>query len=261
MSAFTADELRRAVEGNELVLMYHPQVDMRTGRAVAAEAGLRWRHPKRGLLHALAFVDAVPPAALSRTYMAWILRTAAGQMARWRASGVGLERVTVNTWPEDLVPELAHRALAAAAEARIEPSALEIEITPAARFDDVTVDCVKRLREAGVRVALDDFGDGELRLAALRDATFDVIKVPMTFVRESQGPFADAVIRSAVEVARALGALVVAEGVETIAMRDRVLGLGCDIGQGYLWSRVVSGDEVGRAIAAIGVDGAHPLVR
>ncbi|HYR92920.1 MAG TPA: EAL domain-containing protein [Methylomirabilota bacterium] len=255
MTDFTVDELRRAVEGDELVLMFHPQVDMRTGRAVAAEAGLRWHHPKLGLLHALAFVDAVPPAGLADVYMAWILRSAARELARWNAAGVGIEHVSVNTWPENLGPELAERAVAAAVEARLDPSAVEIELTPAARFDERTVDCVRRLRRGKVRVALDEFGDGELRLGALRDVTVDVIKVPMTYVRDSMGPFADAVIRSAVEMAHAIGAQVVAEGVETVAMRDRVRGLGCDIGQGYLWSRVVASDNVKRAVDAIVIDG------
>ncbi|HEY3217854.1 MAG TPA: EAL domain-containing protein [Candidatus Limnocylindria bacterium] len=255
MNTFTVQELRRAVEGDELVLLYHPQVDMRTGRAVAAEAGLRWRHPDRGLLHALAFVDAVPLAGLAPAYMEWILRTAARQMARWKAAGLRLERVTVNTWPENLGPQLADRAVAASVEARIAPSALEIEISPASRLDRTTLDCVRRIRAAGLRAALDDFGAGELRLAALRDTSFDTIKVPMAFVRDSHGPFSDAVIASAVSLSRALGAVVVAEGVETVAIRDRVLELGCDIGQGYLWSRIVPGDGFAQAIAAIGVDG------
>jgi len=255
MTDFTVDELRRAVEGDELVLMFHPQVDMRTGRAVAVEAGLRWHRPKLGLLHALAFVDAVPLAGLADAYMVWILRSAARELARWNAAGVGIEHVSVNTWPENLGRDLADRAVAAAVEARLDPSALEIELTPAARLDEATIDCVKRLRRGKVRVALDEFGDGELRLGALRDVTIDVIKVPMTYVRDSQGPFADAVIRSAVEMAHAVGALVVAEGVETIAMRDRVLRLGCDIGQGYLWSRVVASDDVKRAVDAIVIDG------
>jgi EAL domain-containing protein (putative c-di-GMP-specific phosphodiesterase class I) len=255
MTDFTVDELRRAVEGDELVLMFHPQVDMRTGRAVAAEAGLRWHHPKLGLLPALAFVDAVPPAGLADAYMVWILRSAARELARWNAAGVGIDHVSVNTWPENLGPELAERAVAAAVEARLDPSAVEIELTPAARFDERTVDCVRRLRRGKVRVALDEFGDGELRLGALRDVTVDVIKVPMTYVRDSMGPFADAVIRSAVEMAHAIGAQVVAEGVETVAMRDRVRGLGCDIGQGYLWSRVVVSDDVKRAVDAIVIDG------
>ena len=255
MNAFTVEELRRAVEGDELVLLYHPQVDMRTGQAVAVEAGLRWHHPKRGLLHALAFVDAVPPAGLAPAYMEWILRAAARQMAQWKAAGVRLQRVTVNTWPDNLGPDLADRAVAAAVEARIAPSALEIEVSPAARLDRATLDCVRRLHTAGLRAALDDFGAGELRFADLRETSFDVIKLPMAFVRDSHGPFADAVISSAVGLAAALGAVVVAEGVETVAIRDRVRDLGCAVGQGYLWSRMVPGDELGRAVAAIGVDG------
>src|SRR5258708_11595483 len=113
MNAFTVEELRRAVEGDELVLLYHPQVDMRTGLAVAAEAGLRWHHPKRGLLHALAFVDAVPPAGLASLYMEWILRAAARQMAQGKAGGLPLQPVPLNTWPANPAHHLPAPAVAA----------------------------------------------------------------------------------------------------------------------------------------------------
>ncbi len=253
---FAAHELRRAVEADELVLLFHPQVDMRTGTAVAVEASLRWQHPEQGLLHAMKFVEAVPASGLAREYMRWIVRTAARQMAAWRAAKVRLERVAINTWPESLRAELVDDVLAAAADAKIPPAAIEVETCPEATYDDATLDVVRALRDAGVRTAWDDFGDGDVRYASLRAAAFDVVKVPVTFVLRS-GPYDDAVVQAAVGFARAIGAVVVAEGVETVASRDRVRGLGCDVGQGYLWSRIVPGDRIPAAVDAITIDGAR----
>jgi len=252
-----ADELRRAVEADELVLFYQPQVDMRSGIAVGVEACLRWKHPKRGLLHASAFVDAVPQAGLAREFMRWIIAAATRQMAEWRAAAVPLGRVSINTWPVSLTREIVSDVLSAVAAAGLDPSDVEVETPPEATYDPETLAIVSALRDAGIRTAFDDFGDGHIRFTWLRDARFDVVKVPLTFVLGDVGPFDDAVVRSAIAFAHAIGAVVVAEGVETRGARDRVLGLGCDIGQGYWWSRVIPADEIPRVLAAIRVDGAE----
>ena len=251
------DELRHAIDRDELMLLFHPQVEIATGTPVGAEAVLRWRHPERGLLHAMEFVGQVPPYGLERDAMRWIIRAAARQVAQWRASGIGLDRVAINTWPESLRADLVDDILAAAADARIPASAIEVETPPEAVYDPATLSTIRALHDAGVRTALDDFGDGDLRFAWLRDAVFDVVKVPVTFVRDPGTQFDAAVIHAAVAFAQTLGAVTVAEGVETVAARDRVRALGCDIGQGYLWSRIVEGHDVARALAAIIPDGAR----
>ncbi|HEV8669587.1 MAG TPA: EAL domain-containing protein [Candidatus Limnocylindria bacterium] len=106
------------------------------------------------------------------------------------------------------------------------------------------------------RVALDDFGEGDLHFMALRDAPFDVVKLPVQFVKRAGAMYDDTVIAAGVGFARSIGAKTVAEGVETTAIRDRVRELGCEIGQGYLWSRQVPGDELPDVISAIRIDGA-----
>ena len=107
-----------------------------------------------------------------------------------------------------------------------------------------------------VRVALDDFGEGNLHFMALRDAPFDVVKLPVHFVKRTGALFDDTVIAAGVAFARSIGAETVAEGVETVAIRDRVLELGCDIGQGFLWSQQVLAEELPAVLQAIGIDGA-----
>jgi EAL domain-containing protein (putative c-di-GMP-specific phosphodiesterase class I) len=254
--AFSALELRRALEEDELRQIYHAQVDMRTGRVVCVEALLRWMHPERGLMHAVPFVNDVTPAGLAPEFMRWILRTATRQLARWRAVPIDIPRVSVNAWPANIARELLDDALTAVDEAGLRPADLEIESQPEASYDPTALAALREMREAGLRTALDDFGDGDLRYAWLRHAPFDIVKLPVTFVLRSTASYDDAVIAAGVGFARSIGAQTVAEGVETIALRDRVRALGVDIGQGFLWAPMVPGDEIPAVVRAIGIDGA-----
>jgi EAL domain-containing protein (putative c-di-GMP-specific phosphodiesterase class I) len=253
---FSVGELRRALDRDELFLLYQAQVDMRSGRLAGMECAIRWRHPERGVLHAVPFVNDVPRAGLAPDFMRFLVQTAARQVAAWRAASIAIPRFSVNAWPESIGPALITDALEACAESGVPPTLLEIETQPEAVYDAEMCARLARFRAAGIRVALDDFGDGDLRYAWLRDAPFDVVKLPVTFVLGAGGRYDDAVISAAVAFARSIGAETVAEGVETTATRDRVRDLGCDIGQGYLWSRQVEAAAFPAVVAAIGVDGA-----
>jgi EAL domain-containing protein (putative c-di-GMP-specific phosphodiesterase class I) len=225
---------------------------MRTGKPVCVEAAIRWRHPVRGLLRASSFVDQVSPAGLAPDYMRFVVRTAAQQMARWRAASVPVPRVSVNVWPLSLADEeLLTDMLAAVADAGIEPAAMELESSNQGTFS-----LLDRFRRAGFRVALDDFGGSDIRYEWLRHERFDVVKLPVTFVLRASSVFDDAVIAAGVGFARSIGAETVAEGVETVTIRDRVRDLGCDIGQGFLWSQQVLAEELPAVLQAIGIDGA-----
>lgn len=251
---FDAAELRRALDARELFVLYQAQVDLRTGALAGVECAIRWRHPTRGVLHAVPFVDDVPPAGLAPAYMRFLLDTTTQQAAVWRAEGLALPRFSVNTWPDSIGSELLDDAVRACDAAQLERGVLEIETQPYAVYDADMCARLAAFRGAGIRVALDDFGDGDLRFATLRDAPFDVVKLPITFVT-SDRPYDDAIVSAAVGFARAIGAVTVAEGVETTAIRDRVLALGCDIGQGYLWSRQVEAPEFPAVVRAITIDG------
>lgn len=252
---FTPAELRRALEGGELRQIYQALVDLRTGRVASLECVIRWQHPERGLIHAVPFVDDVAAAGLAPDFMRWILRAATGQLARWRAISLEIPRVSVNAWPVVLGRELLDDALRAVSDAGLRPSDVEIESQPEAIYDPAALGALREMREAGLRIALDDFGDGDLRFTWLRDAPFDVVKLPVTFVLRSTTRFDDAVIAAGVGFARAIGAQTVAEGIETVAIRDRVRALGVDIGQGYLWSPIVPADQIPNVVRAIDIDG------
>ena len=255
---FGQAELRRALENEELLLLYQAQVDMRTGAFAGVECAIRWQHPMRGRLHAVPFVDDVGPAGLIPEFMRFVARTATRQVARWNATGLRVPRYSINAWPEAIGDELIRDMLAACDEYGVDPSTFEVETQPEATYDRAMCDRLQRFRDAGLRVALDDFGEGALHFGWLRDAPFDVVKVPVMFGKNAGHAYDDAIITATVAFAKAIGAPTVVEGVETIAIRDRVLELGCGIGQGYLWSQQVEATVFPDVVSAIGIDGARP---
>ncbi|HET9808678.1 MAG TPA: EAL domain-containing protein [Candidatus Limnocylindria bacterium] len=149
-----------------------------------------------------------------------------------------------------------HRRRAERRVGRGPPGDIEIESQPEATYGPEIFKVLRDFRDAGLRVALDDFGEGNIHFTNMRDAPFDVVKLPVPFVKRAGAIYDDTVIAAAVGFARSIGAETVAEGVETVAIRDRVRDLGCGIGQGYLWSRQVLGDELPAVLRAIGLDGA-----
>ena len=255
--SFSRDELERALERGEVFVLYQAQVEMRTGALAGIECAIRWRHPKHGVLHATKFVDDVPPLGLAPAFMRFIVDTTAAQVADWRKGGVLIPRYSVNVWPDSVGQELITVMVAASRRNRLEPSLSEIETQPEATYDAAMCARLHEFRDAGIRVALDDFGEGSLHFGWLRDAPFDVVKIPVMYGLHAGRAYDDAVITAAVAFARAIGALTVAEGVETIALRDRLVELGCEVGQGYLWSQQVEAAALPATLAAIGVDGAR----
>jgi EAL domain-containing protein (putative c-di-GMP-specific phosphodiesterase class I) len=250
VTAFAPEELRGAIERDQLFLLFQPQVDLATGKPRGVEAMLRWQHPRLGVVHAANFVREMSLRGLDRPCLRWIIRTATSQLAAWRAGGAPVEYVAVNAFAESLCPPLAEDIGRIVTDARIDPSSLEIECQPESTFDARAADAIRAVRALHVRVALDDFGDGPTSLVSLRSFEFDTLKVPVTFVLHGDA-LDDAVILATVAIGRAMGARVVAEGVETPALRERVRRLGCDFGQGYLWSQLVRGAEIPAIFAAL----------
>jgi EAL domain-containing protein (putative c-di-GMP-specific phosphodiesterase class I) len=254
---FSAAELRRALDKEELLVLYQAQVDMRTGAFAGIECAIRWQHPDRGRLHAVPFVDDVPPAGLAPDFMRFMARTATRQIALWNASGLRVPRYSINAWPVAIGDELIRDMLAACAEFGVDPGTFEVETQPEATYDRAMCERLQRFRDAGLRVAFDDFGEGSLHFGWLRDAPFDVVKVPVMFGKNAGRPYDDAVITAAVAFAKAIGARTVVEGVETTQIRDRLLELDCEVGQGYLWSQQVEAEAFAAVVRAIGVDGSN----
>ncbi|RBY96360.1 GGDEF-domain containing protein [Blastococcus sp. TF02-8] len=240
-------QLRGAIDGGELRLHFQPKVALRTGRTMGFEALVRWQHPDRGLLGPGAFVPAAERAALMRPLTEWVLREAIRRCAGWRAEGWDVD-VAVNVAPATLLdPEFpAHVNHVLAAE-QLPGHALELEMTETAAMVDPrrTAETLRRLRAMGVRVSVDDFGAGYTSLSYLKTLPVTALKIDRGFVTHLLEDGADeAVTRTVVQLAHDLGLTIVAEGVETAEVRQRLLELGCDEAQGYLFARPMDPDDV-----------------
>ncbi len=235
------NQLRGALDRDELVLFYQPKVDGRSGQLAGAEALLRWRHPELGLLAPGRFVPAAEESGLIVPIGEWVLRSACRQMRAWLDAGLQPPPVAVNLSAQQLAHQdlvaLVHDALSSH---RLPAGMLELELTETMLMRDVdhTIEVLARLRAMGVRLAIDDFGSGYSSLAYLKLFEVDVLKIDRSFVNDIRSDGAEGTIAAAViALAHSLGQQVVAEGVENDYQRDFLARHHCDQFQGYLFGR------------------------
>ena len=237
--AAAAADLRRAIEQHELRLHFQPVLRLDTGEVAGVEALVRWQHPHRGLVSASEFIGLAERSGLVVELGEWVLREACRCAAAWQADGRHVS-VGVNLSPRQLVGT-DFRALLGQVlqETGARPDLLVLEVTESTLMDAPgAVDVLAALREMGVHLALDDFGTGYSSLTYLKRFPLDAIKIDRSFV-SGLGRDADdeAIVASVVSLARALGKLVIAEGVETVAQLEALRALGVDQAQGFLWTR------------------------
>jgi EAL domain-containing protein (putative c-di-GMP-specific phosphodiesterase class I) len=226
-------DLRRALEHDELTLEFQPVVDLPSGRVVSCEALLRWAHPERGRVAPDEFIGIAEESGLILPMGRWVLQAACEEAMRW-PSDVG---VAVNLSGRQVAdPELCGHVLAVLADTGLSPSRLTLEITESTLMEEAEAPLrtLTELRAMGIRLALDDFGTGYSSLSYLRRFALDCLKVDRSFVRDlDSDPHAIPLVEAVVAMAGALGLDVVAEGIETEEHRERLLALGCAFGQGY----------------------------
>jgi len=231
-------ELARALERDELILHYQPQVDARTGQVAAVEALVRWNHPRRGLVAPASFIPIAERTGLIVPLGDWVMRVACLQSRCWLKAGFAPVRMAVNLSARQFADEeLARRVEDALDGAGLQPADLELEITESmmARDPDAAARVVCGLRDQGVRVMIDDFGTGYSSLASLKRFPIDGLKLDRAFVRNLPDDVYDATIARAVTgISRELELDLVAEGVETEEQRKFLAGLGVGLLQGYL---------------------------
>jgi diguanylate cyclase len=249
MNAFARERLelenglRRALDQRQFVLHYQPKVDVRTGRIDSAEALVRWRHPKRGLIAPAQFIPLAEETGLILPLGEWVIREACRQAFAWQAAGLRPLRVAVNLSAQQFrqknLVDIVRSALTAA---RLEPQYLELELTESAVMDDAeeSISILRELSELGVRISVDDFGTGYSSLSYLRRLPLDKLKIDRAFIREVVTSRDDAeIVRAIVSLAHALRLQVIAEGVETPDQLEFLNSLGCDQYQGFHFSAPV----------------------
>ena len=239
-------ELRHAVEHHELRLYLQPKVPLHGQPGQAAEALVRWQHPQRGLVPPMQFIPFAEQTGFVRHLTLWMFEEVARLLADPRTQGLPL-RVSVNLSTRDLLdPELSHRLADILVRHGVAASAFCLEITESAIMDDPqrAEAMLNRLSEQGFKLSIDDFGTGYSSLAYLKRLPVDELKIDKSFVMGMETGEDDAmIVRSTIDLAHNLGLTVVAEGVETAAIQDRLRALACDEAQGYHIARPLPVDD------------------
>ena len=240
-------EVRPALERGEFVLFYQPQLDLASGRVNSVEALLRWRHPERGMVAPLEFISLIEQTALVGPVTLHVIELALRQLAAWRADGLELG-ISVNLSARNLhEPELAQQIETLLRSHAVPAAALTVEVTESAAMadPDTAVSLLDTLRTLGVGVSIDDFGSGHASIAYLARLPASELKIDRSFVsRMCESPRDAAIVRTTIDLARHLELRVVAEGIETTAVCERLAAMGCDTGQGYLISRPAPAEEL-----------------
>jgi diguanylate cyclase (GGDEF)-like protein len=254
-------DLKRALEREELAVVYQPIFSLTDGRVTGVEALVRWNHPTRGVVMPESFVPLAEESGLIGELGRWVLRKACHQGALWRAKypghpglGIGVNVSGAQLREPGLVQEVA----AALGESQLDATGLTLEITETALMEsfDNAIEQIDALNELGVDLAIDDFGTGYSSLRYLRRLPLDVMKIEKSFVGGIGGPAEEAeLLRAIIDLAGIFGLRVVAEGIERPEQRERLLELGCELGQGHLLSEPLDAAEADALLLRVGLLG------
>jgi EAL domain-containing protein (putative c-di-GMP-specific phosphodiesterase class I) len=240
--------LRQALARQEFSLYYQPLLEMPSGRVVALEALLRWRHPERGLMIPDQFISLAEDSGLVVPIDHWVLASACRQATAWDEQGLPPVAVSVNLSGRTFAdPDLLQAVVTALSESGLDPTRLELEITEGVLMEraDRTIQTLQALKAVGVRLAVDDFGTGYSSLAYLKAFPIDILKVDRSFVRDLTRDADDAaIVLAVIALAQSLGLQVVGEGVEDAAQLGFLRERGCDYAQGFLWGEPVAAEQV-----------------
>jgi diguanylate cyclase (GGDEF)-like protein len=240
-------DLRRAIDNDELLLMYQPKLALGPDGEQHVEALVRWQHPGRGMVPPVEFIPFAEQTGSIRAITHWVVAHAVEQCAKWRRDGLTMN-VSINISARDLMDaELPVRFASVLEQHECKAQWIALEITESAIFDDPghAIENLQLLHSLGCRLSIDDFGTGYSSLAYLRRLPLNEIKIDKSFVQRMVRDASDAVIvRSTIELAHNMGLDVVAEGVEDETTLERLRALGCDMVQGFYLSKPLSAVDV-----------------
>ena len=251
------NDLRHAVENHELSVNYQPKVRLADRRICGFEALARWRHPQRGWIQPTEFIPVAEETGLIHDLDMWILRQACSQMQRWHTAYPCDPplAISVNLSPCQFAqPHLVEQIADVLRETGLDPSSLRLELTEGVLMGDheTARDILTRLKRLGVGLKIDDFGTGYSSLAYLAQLPFDTLKIDRSFTLQLSGGDCNSdIVKSILDMAHTLGMEVVAEGVEYNEQIATLISMGCEFGQGFLFSRPVSAQDAERLVAEL----------
>ncbi len=235
------NDLRRAIELNQLVLHYQPQMDLRTNKMIGVEALVRWQHPDRGLVSPAHFIALAEETGLIVPLGEWVLREACRQQKDWLSRGVQVGKVAINLSPRQFrqknFPEKVAMILLAL---DLHPEHIELEITESCAMEHAneTINQMNQLKEMGMHIAIDDFGTGYSSLAYLQRFPIQKLKIDRSFIHDIHDDINDAAIaKTIIGLAHNMQMIVIAEGVENQCQADWLLTQGCDQAQGFMYAK------------------------
>jgi diguanylate cyclase (GGDEF)-like protein len=241
-------ELRIALAEHQFELYYQPKVATASQQIVGCEALIRWHHPTKGLIEPDKFLEVLESIGLILPVGAWSLREVCEQMRQWREQGLPVQRVGVNlSMRQFLQPDLLVLIDQVLVDTKIPSELLELEITESVAMSNasLTIDTLVALKQRGIYISIDDFGTGYSSLSYLKRFPIDAVKIDRSFIQdlEHESDDAAAIVTATIRLAHAMNLSVVAEGVENAQQRDFLMKYGCDVLQGYYYSKPVSADE------------------
>jgi diguanylate cyclase (GGDEF)-like protein/PAS domain S-box-containing protein len=245
-------QLRRALERNEFVLHYQPQISLHSGYIIGMEALLRWQHPERGLVSPGEFIPLLEETGLIVPVGDWVLRTACTQTRAWQIEGLPPLRAAVNLSARQFRQhDLAKSVNQALHDARLAPEHLELEVTESIMIQDLqtTITTLHQLHELGIQISIDDFGTGYSSLSYLKRLPISKIKIDQSFIREiCTDPDDEAIANAVISLGHGLKMQVIAEGVETLEQLEHLRAQGCDEIQGYYFSRPLPAEDFAQLV-------------
>ena len=240
-------DLRRGIERNELELFYQPKVTLQGGKIIGAEALIRWRHPQRGLVPPLQFIPLAEETGLIATIGDWVIQEAMNHLKQWEVQGVPVTKIAVNLSARQFRDhELLNRIKSMLNNSNVAAQQLELELTESMLMQrgEATISTLHALHECGFSLAIDDFGTGYSSLSYLQRFPIDTLKIDRSFVKDLETSHDSRMLAETIlMMASNLGKSVVAEGVETSGQAEILRQAGCEIIQGFLYSRPVPLNE------------------
>lgn len=239
-------ELRQAIENDELMVYYQPKVDLKTSRICGAEALVRWQHPEHGFMPPDEFIPMAERTGLIKPLSIWVMNQALSQAEQWHRQKLKIN-IAINLSPTTLLdPEFPNMIIGILSSYDVPPEYVTLEVTEGSMIKnpELAMEILHRLSEMNIKISIDDFGTGYSSMAYLKDLPVSEIKIDKSFVLDMLSNERDAVIvKSIIDIGHNLGLYVTAEGVEDKQTGLRLKELGCDILQGYYFSKPCPNDQ------------------